>query len=205
MFDCYRFTNRVSDYVEGSLTPSEKVLFESHLKTCPKCQQRVEGVRGVRQALSSLPRRTTSPTFEAVLHANLRRVQRMDRQGFGLPRLVPAWQLPAFVIAAVFFMSLGILLDRAFLNPAQQNTRTNIPASILSHIPSGQYQEAEAQKVRLRNYVIEHYSQDTYVSSRTGTADSRDYLTRASGGDIRTTSSASSRTVSHRTSSTVYF
>ena len=55
--------DRLESYVEGALDDSERVVIESHLVTCARCQAEVDEWKALFTALSSLPRFAPSPGF----------------------------------------------------------------------------------------------------------------------------------------------
>ncbi|HEX5333111.1 MAG TPA: sigma-70 family RNA polymerase sigma factor [Cellulomonas sp.] len=51
---CWDARRRVSDYLDGELTVSDRVLVERHLEGCPTCPPLYAGLVGARDALGSL-------------------------------------------------------------------------------------------------------------------------------------------------------
>lgn len=65
-------TDRLEAYVEGLLDQSERVVMESHLLSCPGCQQEVDEWLGLFAALSDLPDLEPSPNFADRVMARVR-------------------------------------------------------------------------------------------------------------------------------------
>lgn len=79
---CDRYLGFVSEYVEGSLSGSQRKTFETHLQDCPVCGSRVRQMRTLLQHLKSLPRIKASADFDTVLRARIGIERRLQRQGF---------------------------------------------------------------------------------------------------------------------------
>jgi anti-sigma factor RsiW len=53
-WNCEQIENRLSDYLEGALTPEEAALFVNHSSTCAQCRELVASVRGLIGAMHAL-------------------------------------------------------------------------------------------------------------------------------------------------------
>ena len=61
--NCEEFTNRFDEYREGSLAGHESEAASAHLKSCPRCRDRIEHVERLRAALRDLPVPRAQPGF----------------------------------------------------------------------------------------------------------------------------------------------
>lgn len=52
---CQRLVELVTEYFEGTLSPTERERFEEHLTTCPPCRIYVEQMRHTVRVLGRLP------------------------------------------------------------------------------------------------------------------------------------------------------
>lgn len=67
---CREFVELVTDYLEGSLPPSERARFEAHLAECDGCAGYLEDMRRLVGSLSHLPEPPVDPsTHDALLQA----------------------------------------------------------------------------------------------------------------------------------------
>ena len=57
---CQDLVEVVTEYLEGTLPPTDRVRFEEHLEQCPPCRVYMEQMRQTIQALGRLPRETIS-------------------------------------------------------------------------------------------------------------------------------------------------
>ncbi len=53
-WNCEQIEARLSDFLEGALTPEEAALFVAHSSTCAQCQELVASVRGLIGAMHAL-------------------------------------------------------------------------------------------------------------------------------------------------------
>lgn len=67
---CREFVELVSDYLEGTLSPSEQARFEAHVAECDGCPGYLEDVRRMVDSMSDLPEPPVDPaTHDALLRA----------------------------------------------------------------------------------------------------------------------------------------
>lgn len=59
-----RFTESLSDYLDGGLSASARTELESHLRGCSECSETLEGLRNVVQRARMLPERSASPEID---------------------------------------------------------------------------------------------------------------------------------------------
>ncbi len=116
---------RLEAFVEGALADSDRVVLESHLVTCARCQVEVDEWKAVFAALASLPRIEPSPGFADRIMAGVR-VRRpwLVRVVALLRRLVPTtttgWMLTTALLALPVLVAGGAvtwLLSRPSITP----------------------------------------------------------------------------------------
>jgi anti-sigma factor RsiW len=67
---CRQFVELVTDYLEGTLPPSEQARFEAHLAECDGCAGYLEDMRRMVVSMSELPEPPVDPaTRDALLRA----------------------------------------------------------------------------------------------------------------------------------------
>jgi anti-sigma factor RsiW len=67
---CREFVELATDYLEGSLTGSDRERFEDHLALCPGCQVYMEQLNATLRALGRIPEESLSAAArEEFLHA----------------------------------------------------------------------------------------------------------------------------------------
>jgi anti-sigma factor RsiW len=52
---CTELVDVITDYLEGTMAPVDRVRFEAHLGECPYCVNYLEQMRGTIDALGELP------------------------------------------------------------------------------------------------------------------------------------------------------
>jgi len=72
---CPEVVERVTDYLEGALTPAMRRRFEAHLEGCPDCMAYVVGFTQTVNALSELPPEDPSDDALAALVTAYRRLR----------------------------------------------------------------------------------------------------------------------------------
>lgn len=61
---CRELVELVTEYLEESLPPSERLRFESHLQDCPYCRTYLEQMRQTILLLGRIPEETIDSTME---------------------------------------------------------------------------------------------------------------------------------------------
>lgn len=97
---------RVTGYVDGALSPVERVEMEAHLAICPNCRGQAEQERTLRARLLSLPH----PEFPAALESSVR--ARMSRPAPRRPWRVLLPLAAALVLAMLWVRGMPGLVAR---------------------------------------------------------------------------------------------
>lgn len=127
-WNCERIEERLSDYLEGALTPEEAAQFVAHSSTCAQCRELVESVRGLIGAMHALePVAAPANLMPAILNSTLgpRPTSGGWRAWFGWTRVIfqPRFAYGALTVLVTFGVvsqALGIQLRMptvADLNP----------------------------------------------------------------------------------------
>lgn len=67
---CRELVELVTEYLEGTLSATERVRFDAHLETCSHCRRYVEQMRLTIRATGALSEKQVSPEArDALLHA----------------------------------------------------------------------------------------------------------------------------------------
>ena len=67
---CREFVELVTDYLEGTLPPGERMRFEAHIAECDGCPGYLEDMRRMVESMSHLPEPPVDPaTRQALLRA----------------------------------------------------------------------------------------------------------------------------------------
>jgi len=69
---CNELVEVITEYLEGTLPPEDRVRFGQHLSGCEGCQTYLEQMRETIQALGHLPPESLSPEAERTLLAAFR-------------------------------------------------------------------------------------------------------------------------------------
>lgn len=132
MQNCKFVTNQLGEYLDGSLNISEASVLEQHLRVCSSCREKYAGVKQTIGRLRTLPKLKTSEHFNIILKARLRK----EASTVGNPKLFITprlWRLPAYSMAALLFLAVGIIIGRNW----------NSVISTTAMIPSSQMQAEE--------------------------------------------------------------
>jgi anti-sigma factor RsiW len=127
-WNCERIEERLSDYLEGTLTPEEAAQFVAHSSTCAQCQELVASVRGLIGAMHAIePVAAPANLMPAILNSTLgpRPSSGGWRAWFGWTRVIfqPRFAYGALTVLITFGVisqALGIQLRMptvADLNP----------------------------------------------------------------------------------------
>ncbi|HPI74424.1 MAG TPA: zf-HC2 domain-containing protein [bacterium] len=115
-------------YHEKALEPSMAARVQEHLDQCETCRNHFQQALLLKKALKELPRRRTSPDFNAVLRARLR-TETYRKPLFSFPAGVGVWQVPAYAGLALIFVALGAVLQRNW-NPSVMPSLTDRSAVV---------------------------------------------------------------------------
>lgn len=69
---CQEFVELVTDYLEGSLPPTERTRFEEHIADCDYCTLYLEQMQQTIRALGHLSEETITPSARDLLLAEFR-------------------------------------------------------------------------------------------------------------------------------------
>ena len=70
---CQQVVELVSDYLEGSLSRSDRRRFEAHLRKCPNCTNYLEQMRATIRATGALHPDDLSPEVQTRVHRSVPR------------------------------------------------------------------------------------------------------------------------------------
>lgn len=112
---CKSVEQRLPAYIEETLSPKQVNLIESHLHSCPDCQQELKGLERTIRLASSVPITYPAPELWAAFWPQLRmKIERESADGSnGFSRWMHehAWQLASGVCLLAFLASLSVLLN----------------------------------------------------------------------------------------------
>jgi len=72
MKDCSHIGTELSAYVDSELAPEKRAEVEKHIAGCPRCQQRVAGLRELAAGVAALPKAQPAPQFLAEVRRKIR-------------------------------------------------------------------------------------------------------------------------------------
>ncbi len=150
MGTCDDFVDLIMDFVDGELVGPRRQCLLQHLQECEQCAAQVRNLRLLRVQLRSLPKVSTSPSFDAVLRARLR-VQdkaRWRRLWGAVP--FASWRVSAYALAVVVvcLAALGTVL---LLRHSQQ-----LPGRGQETLPAGELaQNGPEDSAVVVNYVLD--------------------------------------------------
>lgn len=113
------FKEKLSEYCDGALTPSESANIREHLDTCDEC-------RGFclrwKQISGSLFNRDEKPVSDSFVGSVMSRIDAIERRKIPT-RIATTWLAPAVGIAAMLFLSVlpgparSLSMDSMLLGP----------------------------------------------------------------------------------------
>ncbi len=100
----HQYEDKLLDFAYGELPAPEASAVESHVKSCPRCTQALEQIRGVRTTMASLPQ--VAPP-DAGLESLLAYAEQAARRSTGAPRpSAPWWRRAVGPVAGAFALAL---------------------------------------------------------------------------------------------------
>jgi hypothetical protein len=137
MRNCKYYSKLFSDYVDHTIDSTAQASLQKHVEHCPACKAKLQDLSNMKNALASLPQVKTSDSFDAVLHANLRReMRRAQPRKWRLPFFELNWRAPAYAFAAIFLVFLGAYLQR--MNSPQLSIDPNSTVIAVRNASAGQ-------------------------------------------------------------------
>ncbi len=114
--NCSDFEARLSDYVDGEISPHLRKRFLQHKEQCPDCGELLDDFKSALVAIHSLPRKKTSPDFNRRL---FKRINQLEEKSVWqkFMGIVPENLFPRYAIAMAF-ATIVILVG---VNTIQEN------------------------------------------------------------------------------------
>jgi len=156
------FTDRLSEYLDGELSPAERAAVDAHLVICPECRSTLEAlqdvVSGARSLWDSPPARELWSGIAARIAPGGRASTRVlspfrraisSRLSFTLPQLAAA-SLALMVLSGTLVWMAKSGDPRVDFEPisAQSEPRANVPAIVPANFADPRYDEAVADLER---------------------------------------------------------
>jgi hypothetical protein len=124
-----RYTERLGDYVDGTLDEAERRLFASHLSVCESCRTLAEDLLEIKKSAGSLPRLTPPDHLWQRIENALSARQRRTSHSFS-GTFSNRWAMAASILLII---GLGFLSWRYATQPEPS---TDDPAELASYITS---------------------------------------------------------------------
>src|SRR4051794_36947082 len=103
----HQYEDKLLDFAYGELPAPEASAVESHLKSCTRCTQALDQIRGVRATMSTLPQ---EPAPEAGLESLLAYAEQAARRHASAPGARPWWRRAVAPLAgALALMLVGVV------------------------------------------------------------------------------------------------
>jgi anti-sigma factor RsiW len=154
MNHCERLKQKIFDYIDSELEPSERRFIEKHLSECAMCKKFYSSLKSLKANLKNLKPVHAPDSFQVVLQERLRR-EIARKRGFGYTQSpVRRWQflwIPA---------TIAVILLVALFNPF-------IPAFRSRTVPERQNWTAAEVDQNHVNYVIDEIEASKPVLSGT--------------------------------------
>ena len=154
--NCIYCEDRLSDYLEDTLSAPERAVVEEHLQSCSACNELLSGVRHVMQFARELPAQAPPPWLSSRIIANTPQVIRITWRDW----VVNAWRNvcePRFALALVTsLLMLGWMGSLAGISVAD--------VAIVRH-PSAIYNRMGGWANRLYGDAVRSYYSSTLVNA----------------------------------------
>ena len=124
-----RYTERLGDYVDGTLDEAERRLFESHLAVCESCRTLAEDLLEIKKSAGSLPKLTPPDRLWNQIESALQ-VQRTQAPPSFFQTFSNRWAMAASVLLII---GLGFLLWR---DATPTEPPTDDPTELASYVTS---------------------------------------------------------------------
>ena len=121
------FSNRVSDYLDGDMTPAQRAEMEHQAARSPACKALLEDVGALSERLKRLPREEPSAGFNFALRSHL--LMEVAKEQQWARRVFLAGPVRRTVFAAAAALVLGLGLNAIWQNGPEQ------PLSGVGEIP----------------------------------------------------------------------
>jgi hypothetical protein len=146
---CARIEEKLSDFLEGALSPDAAVAFSAHLDTCPSCAQMVAQVRDLTSELHAIGL-TPEPPFLAskIVAATLGAPESGWRQWLAWPSLI--WQ-PQFAMGAVTVAASLLILLHATVDKGGNSSLADMNPVSVARVANRRVHLAYAHGVRFVN------------------------------------------------------
>jgi len=121
---CDYVADRMSAYIDNTLSNEEKRLIEEELANCEECRKKLEFMQSISEVAGSMPKITASKDFSSSLHARLLQ----EQQAMKMPKTRNIWKpLSGFAaVAAVLALSV-ITLNSLPQHPELTSEETTKP------------------------------------------------------------------------------
>ncbi|MCD6412579.1 MAG: zf-HC2 domain-containing protein [Elusimicrobia bacterium] len=84
--NCKTAKSKISDYVDGILETDERILFENHISSCPRCAEDLKKMKKLKDIMGLIQAPALSEDFDRKLHYKLIEAKYRN-QGFALERI----------------------------------------------------------------------------------------------------------------------
>jgi len=119
--NCREYSQRMAEYVEGSLDGPDRLTLEEHIASCPSCRRELRLWRRIQEAVSSLPHQRAPEGFARKVMGRIGSAQR--RPLISRPKLMGLVYLSA---AAAALIVVGLAVLRGPAEPLQSSAPARI-------------------------------------------------------------------------------
>jgi hypothetical protein len=149
---CDKIGKEAFHYIEGLVTAQERKEITAHLQNCPVCDKRYAQAREIHRSLHSMRKFKTSPHFNVVLQARLRKEGHRRRGQILWPLAGINWQVPAYAAAALCLVASGMFIDRVLEQRKSPAASSNLMSLETQASPAANRDARAAKKIQ--NYVM---------------------------------------------------
>lgn len=155
---------RLSEYIDGYLTPEERHMVDSHLETCPKCSQELSALKDYLTLMHSLGRVKAPPSFAEDLAGRIKKPSLFTRLAWRFAKPFPV-RIPLGAAGALAVLLVLIFSYVEFFTHRPSAPEPDAPAIHRDQADFSSPQPYKKEKVQEREIVA---SPDPFVSSVDG-------------------------------------
>lgn len=134
--NCYGLEQILSDYIDNTLSPTQRIEAEKHLAECKECRDKLECMKDVVNCVRNMPKICACNEFEARLLARIEKEKKQGRRPVmtvlqDYSRTISLVAAAILLVAASVFVYSSLSVDGAVATAPTADVRAMTPASSL--------------------------------------------------------------------------
>lgn len=134
--NCYDLEQILSDYIDNTLSPTQRIEAEKHLAECKECQNKLECMKDVVNCVRNMPKICACNEFEARLLERIEKEKKKKQRPVmtilqDYSRAISLSAAAILLVAASVFVYSSLSVNGAAATAPTANVRAMAPASQL--------------------------------------------------------------------------